>query len=41
MIGIAAIMRDTTTRFEELCALRRLLAVHLAATEAERKNSPP
>ena len=27
MIGIAAIMRDTTTRFEELRALRRQLAL--------------
>jgi PAS domain S-box-containing protein len=41
MIGIAAIMRDTTTRFEELRALRRQLAVHLAATGAESKNSQP
>jgi PAS domain S-box-containing protein len=31
MMGIAAIMRDTTTRFEELRALRRQLAVHPAA----------
>jgi hypothetical protein len=36
MIGIAAIMRDTTTRFE-LRALRRQLALHLAATGAESK----
>jgi PAS domain S-box-containing protein len=28
MIGIAAIMRDATARFEELRALRRQLAVH-------------
>jgi len=28
MIGIAAIMRDTTARFEELRALRRQLALH-------------
>jgi hypothetical protein len=28
MIGIAAIMRDVTARFEELRALRRQLAVH-------------
>jgi PAS domain S-box-containing protein len=41
MIGIAAIMRDTTTRFEELRALRRQLAVHPAATGAESKNSQP
>lgn len=31
MMGIAAIMRDTTTRFEELRNLRRQLAVHPAA----------
>jgi PAS domain S-box-containing protein len=31
MIGIAAIMRDVTTRFEELRALRRQLALHSAA----------
>jgi hypothetical protein len=31
MIGIAAIMRDATTQFEELRALRRQLAVHPAA----------
>jgi PAS domain S-box-containing protein len=31
MMGIAAIMRDTTTRFEELRALHRQLAVHPAA----------
>ena len=31
MIGIAAIMRDATARFEELRALRRQLAVHSAA----------
>jgi hypothetical protein len=41
MIGIAAIMRDTTTRFEELRALRRQLALHPAATGAESKNSQP
>jgi hypothetical protein len=41
MIGIAAIMRDTTTRFEELRALRRQLAVHPAAAGAESKNSRP
>jgi len=28
MVGIAAIMRDTTARFEELRALRRQLAAH-------------
>ena len=32
MIGIAAIMRDVTARFEELRALRRQLADHSAAT---------
>jgi len=31
MVGIAAIMRDATTRFEELRALRRQLALHSAA----------
>jgi PAS domain S-box-containing protein len=31
MIGIAAIMRDATARFEELRALRRQLALHSAA----------
>jgi signal transduction histidine kinase len=41
MIGIAAIMHDTTKRFEELRALRRQLAVHPAATRAESKNSLP
>jgi PAS domain S-box-containing protein len=41
MIGIAAIMRDTTTRFEELRALRGQLAAHPAATGAESKNSQP
>jgi hypothetical protein len=41
MIGIAAIMRDTTTRFEELRALRRQLTVHPAATGPEGKNSQP
>ena len=32
MIGIAAIMRDVTARFEELRALRRQLALHSAAS---------
>ena len=41
MIGIAAIMRDTTSRFEELRALRRQLAVRPAATGGESKNSQP
>jgi PAS domain S-box-containing protein len=31
MIGIAAIMRDATARFEELRSLRRQLAAHSAA----------
>jgi PAS domain S-box-containing protein len=34
MIGIAAIMRDTTARFEELRALRRQLALRPAADRA-------
>src|SRR5438477_1049868 len=38
MIGIAAIMRDTTARFEELRALRRQLALHPAATRADSGN---
>jgi PAS domain S-box-containing protein len=40
MTGIAAIMRDTTARFEELRALRRQLAAHQAANPAESGNSP-
>ena len=40
MIGIAAIMRDTTARFEELRALRRQLAARQAANPAEGGNSP-
>ena len=40
MVGIAAIMRDTTARFEELRALRRQLAAHQAAYPAESRNSP-
>ena len=40
MAGIAAIMRDTTARFEELRALRRQLAAHQAANPAESRNSP-
>jgi hypothetical protein len=31
MIGIAAIMRDTTARFEEVRTLRRQLAAHQTA----------
>ena len=34
MIGIAAIMRDATTRFEELRALRKELAARPAASQA-------
>ena len=34
MVGIAAIMRDTTARFEELRALRRQLAAHQTANRA-------
>jgi PAS domain S-box-containing protein len=34
MIGIAAVMRDATARFEELRALRRELAAHSAAPPA-------
>ena len=33
MVGIAAIMRDTTARFEELRTLRRQLAAHQAADQ--------
>ena len=35
MIGIAAIMRDTTARFEEVRTLRRQLAAHQAASRPE------
>ena len=41
MIGIAAIMRDATARFEELRALRRQLALHPAATRADSGNPRP
>ena len=41
MAGIAAIMRDTTARFEELQALRRQLAAHEAANPAESGNPGP
>ena len=41
MIGIAAIMRDATARFEELRALRRQLALHPAATRADGGNPRP
>jgi PAS domain S-box-containing protein len=39
MIGIAAIMRDATARFEELRALRRQLAVQSAADRTGSGNS--
>ena len=39
MIGIAAIMRDVTARFEELRTLRRQLAAHPAANHADSGNS--
>ena len=41
MIGIAAIMRDVTARFEELRALRRQLAAHPAANPMHSGNSQP
>jgi hypothetical protein len=40
-LAINSRWRLTTTRFEELRALRRQLAVHPAATAAESKNSQP
>jgi hypothetical protein len=39
MIGIAAIMRDATARFEELRALRRQLALRSAADRTDSDNS--
>jgi PAS domain S-box-containing protein len=39
MIGIAAIMRDTTARFEELRTLRRQLALHPATNPTDDGNS--
>jgi hypothetical protein len=39
MIGIAAIMRDTTARFEELRALRKELAARPAAARRESGGS--
>ena len=39
-IGIAAIMRDVTTRFEELRTLRRQLAAHPGATSAGGASTP-
>ena len=41
MIGIAAIMRDVTARFEELRALRRQLAAQPAANRTDSGNSQP
>jgi PAS domain S-box-containing protein len=41
MVGIAAIMRDVTARFEELRALRRQLAAHPAANLANNESSRP
>ena len=41
MIGIAAIMRDATARFEELRALRRQLAAHPAANRTDNGDSRP
>jgi PAS domain S-box-containing protein len=41
MVGIAAIMRDVTARFEELRALRRQLAAHAAVNRADSGNSQP
>ena len=41
MVGIAAIMRDTTARFEELRALRRQLAAHPATSREDSGNFPP
>jgi hypothetical protein len=39
MIGIAAVMRDVTARFEEVRALRRQLAAQLGANRADSNNS--
>jgi PAS domain S-box-containing protein len=41
MIGIAAIMRDATARFEELRALRRQLALHPAVNRTDNGNPRP
>jgi hypothetical protein len=38
MIGIAAIMRDATARFEELRALRRQLAADAAANSGVARS---
>jgi PAS domain S-box-containing protein len=39
VIGIAAIMRDATARFEELRALRRQLALHPVVNRTDNGNS--
>ena len=39
MIGIAAIMRDATARFEEVRALRRQLALHPPVDQSDSGNS--
>jgi PAS domain S-box-containing protein len=41
MVGIAAIMRDATARFEELRTLRRQLALQPAANNANSAGTPP
>ena len=41
MIGIAAIMRDATARFEELRDLRRQLALHRTVNRTDNGNSRP
>ena len=41
MIGIAAIMRDATARFEELRTLRRQLALQTAANNTSGASTPP
>jgi len=41
MIGIAAIMRDVTARFEEVRALRRQLSARPAANRVDSGNSQP
>jgi PAS domain S-box-containing protein len=41
MIGIAAIMRDATARFEELRALRRQLATRPAADRTDSGSARP
>jgi hypothetical protein len=41
MIGIAAIVRNATARFEEPRPLRRQLALHPAANLSESGNSQP